>query len=258
MFNFDDGLEQEGKHIAAEIKKAREYEARAKEKAGVDLEKANNHWIAATQRLAEARKRCAESCQSFKEFKKKFAPDLSRATLYRVIAIGSGQLTIEEQRKEWREEKREKRAAAKVSRTSGLSETKGLPDNVKTINGQSINTDAFGEAAKKQIEAATTESEPIEPTAEASAEARKAKMAALDAPPIVPAPEAPTAPESTTTETMIQDAAAKSENERNEIEQILDTRLPKLMTVDKFKLFGYIIKHPAFADIKVPKREKAA
>lgn len=118
-------LDQLGKYIAAEIKTARRYEAAAKEKAGVDLQKADNHWTAATLRLAEARKVCAETGQSFKDFKEKYAPDLSRATLYRVIAIGSGKLTIEEQRKEWREEKREKRAAKNVSQTK-LSETAQL------------------------------------------------------------------------------------------------------------------------------------
>jgi hypothetical protein len=112
------------------------------------------------------------------------------------------------------------------------------------------------------LDALSRKSEPIESTAEAEGEAMKAKMAALDAPPIAPAdaptPEAPSAPAPTTTEAMIQDAAAKSENERNEITQILDARLPRLLSVDKARLFAYIINHPALADVKVPKREKVA
>jgi hypothetical protein len=139
-------LDQAGKFIAAEIKTARKYEAAAKEKAGVDLEKANNHWIAATQRLAEARKLCAEAKISFKEFKEKWAPDISRATLYRVIAIGSGKLTIEEQRKEWREEKQaakeKKESQKKESQKKESSETEAKPK----LSGQAT-------AEKEQVDA---------------------------------------------------------------------------------------------------------
>jgi hypothetical protein len=97
-----DKLEQAGKFIAAQIKKAREYEHAAKEKVEHALKKADEHWTTVTQRLAEARKLCIESKQSFKDFKKKYAPDISRTTLYRVIAIGAGTLSIEEQRKRLR------------------------------------------------------------------------------------------------------------------------------------------------------------
>jgi hypothetical protein len=129
--------------------------------------------------------------------------------------------------------------------------------SVTLTNGESIDPSKLGTAAQSQITNALADSsEPIEP----SAEARKALYAASE-PTLVPAdaatPEAPPAPESTTIETMIQDAAAKSENERNEITQILDTRLPRLLTVDKQKLFSYIINHPALASVKVPKREVA-
>jgi hypothetical protein len=82
-------IDQAGRYIAAEIKAARKYETAVKEKAGIDLTKANNHWIAAAQRLAEAKQLCAKAKVSFKEFKEKWAPDMTRTTTYRVIAIGS-------------------------------------------------------------------------------------------------------------------------------------------------------------------------
>jgi hypothetical protein len=117
-------LEQAGKFIAAQIEKARGYEADAKEKVEHALKRADDHWTSVAQRLSEARKLCFESKQNFDDFKKKYAPDLSRTTIYRLTSIGAGTLSIEEQRKTWREEKREKRAAAKESRTkmSGIDE----------------------------------------------------------------------------------------------------------------------------------------
>ena len=236
-------LDRLGKLVAVEIKTARKYEAAAKEKAGVDLRKADNHWTAAAQYLAEARKRCTKSGKSFKEFKKKWAPDLSRATLYRVIAIGSGKLSIEEQRKEWREKKREKRAAV-VSQTSVVRDSSPL---VRLGNGQAVKTSNLGPAAQEQLTRALDKPELREPDADVSAEARKA-LYAEDAPASAP-----------TDNDLTEDALARSQRGYDEIEMAMIQWLPKMMTVHKTKLLDFLVNHPEMANVKVPKRrEKAA
>jgi hypothetical protein len=160
-----DQLEQDGKYIAAEIKTARKYEAAFKEKAGVELEKANNHWLAATQRLVAARILCAEAKVSFKQFKEKWAPDVSRATLYRVIAIGSGKVDIEEQRQNWREEQQERRAKKKgESQTKSKSETDKPKQAAADAVTESIVPASFGAPKTESTKPEPAKTEPAKAT----------------------------------------------------------------------------------------------
>jgi hypothetical protein len=233
-------LEEIGREIRARVGKLDKVGAQA-----VDHVDSINHL------LSEAEKLC-KTPELFKAFKEKLCPDLSRSRTYELLAIKGGRKSLEDIRASTRARVTKHRAGKKAVTDSS---------SVTTLSGQSIDPSKLGTAAQSQIANASVDSSKAG-SAEAEAEAMKAKMAALDAPPIAPAgsltPEAPPAPESAATEAMIQSAAAKSENERNEITQILDTRLPRLLTVDKQKLFTYIINHPALADMKVPKREKAA
>src|SRR5438309_4374312 len=85
-----------GRRIAAHLQKVRDYEAKAHEKAGVELRKADDNWTTVTQLLAEAKAKC--STDGFKVFKEKYCPDLSRSRIYELLQIGSGKKTIEESR----------------------------------------------------------------------------------------------------------------------------------------------------------------
>ncbi len=89
-------LEALGERIAAHLRKMRNYEARAQEKAGVELKKGDNHWNSVTQLLVEARKQCDGG--GFKAFKERYCPDLSRSRIYELLAIGDGKKTLEETR----------------------------------------------------------------------------------------------------------------------------------------------------------------
>ena len=90
-----------GRRIAAHLQKVRDYEAKAHEKAGVELRKADDNWTTVTQLLAEAKAKC--STDGFKAFKEKYCPDLSRSRIYELLQIGSGKKTIEESRAAKRE-----------------------------------------------------------------------------------------------------------------------------------------------------------
>jgi hypothetical protein len=102
-----------GNRIAAHLQKMRDYEAKAHEKAGVELRKADDHWHTVTQLLAEAKAKC--DVGGFKAFKEKYCPNLSRSRIYELLAIGSGKKTLEEIRAEKRESVAKSRA--KVSTT---------------------------------------------------------------------------------------------------------------------------------------------
>jgi hypothetical protein len=170
-------LLQIGREIAARVEKL--------DKIGV---KAVDHVDSIKHLLAEAEKLC-ETAEVFETFKQTHCPNLGRSRTYELLAIEEGRKSLEDIRASTRARVTKHRAAAKRHVTDKSSVT-------AAINGQSISTDGFGEAAKKQVEAViaglppsweTPTSEPIEPTAEASAEVRKAENAALDAPPIAPA-----------------------------------------------------------------------
>jgi hypothetical protein len=85
-----------GSRIAAQLKTMRSYEVKAREKAGVELRKAQDNFDTITQLLAEAKAKCDGA--GFKAFKKRYCPNLSRSRVYELLAIGSGKTTIEESR----------------------------------------------------------------------------------------------------------------------------------------------------------------
>jgi hypothetical protein len=104
-------LEPLGKQIAAHLEKMRGYEAKAQEKAGVELNKADEHWNSITQLLAEAKAKC--DAGGFKAFKEKYCPNLSRSRIYELLAIGSGKKTVEESRTKNAEANKKYRAKKK-------------------------------------------------------------------------------------------------------------------------------------------------
>jgi hypothetical protein len=89
-------LEQDGKTVAAQLQKVRDYEASAKEKAGHELKKADEFWISLTKTLAEVKAKCKGL--GFKAFKEKYCPDLSRSRICELVAVGDGKKTLEETR----------------------------------------------------------------------------------------------------------------------------------------------------------------
>jgi hypothetical protein len=109
-------VEALGNRIATHLQKARAYEAKAHEKIGVELRKADDHWTTVTQLLAEAKAKCDGG--GFKAFKEKFCPDLSRSRIYELLQIGSGTKTVEESRAANR--KRVAKHRGKVSVTSSV------------------------------------------------------------------------------------------------------------------------------------------
>jgi hypothetical protein len=107
-------LELLGKQIAAHLQKMRGYEAKAQEKAGIELRKADDHRNSVSQLLAEAKAKCDGG--GFKAFQEKYCPDLGRSRIYELLSIGSGKKTLEESRAEKR--KRVAKSRSKVSATS--------------------------------------------------------------------------------------------------------------------------------------------
>jgi hypothetical protein len=96
----------------------RGYEAKAHEKAGVELRKADNHWNTISQLLAEVKEKCDGG--GFMAFQSKYCPDLGRSRIYELLAIGSGKKTLEESRAEKR--KRVTKSRGNVSVTSDVAD----------------------------------------------------------------------------------------------------------------------------------------
>jgi hypothetical protein len=120
-------LETLGKQIKAHVEKMRGYEARAQEKAGVELHKADNHRNTIAQLLTEAMAKCDSG--GFKAFQEKYCPDLKRSRIYELLAIGSGKKTLEESRAEKRASVAKNRG--KVSATSAPVADKSKVEPVK-------------------------------------------------------------------------------------------------------------------------------
>ncbi len=111
-------VEALGFRIAAHLQKARDYEAKAREKAGVELRKADDNWTTVIQLLAEAKAKC--SAGGFKAFQEKYCPNLSRSRIYELLEIGSGKKTLEESRAANRE--RVAKHRGKVSVTNDVTD----------------------------------------------------------------------------------------------------------------------------------------
>jgi hypothetical protein len=120
-------VEALGYRIAAHLQKVRDYEAKAHEKAGVELRKADDNWTTVTQLLAEAKVKC--DAGGFKAFKERFCPDLSRSRIYELLQIGSGKKTLEESRAAKR--KSVAKSRKKVSATNDVADKAEFEDWLK-------------------------------------------------------------------------------------------------------------------------------
>jgi len=107
-------LDEIGKEITARIEKMRAAEATAMDKAGAELKRAEGHRIAIMERLKEARKHCRSLHVSFDDFKAKYAPDLGRSSIYKLLAIADGRTTQEQERRKERVKKRWQRATKRM------------------------------------------------------------------------------------------------------------------------------------------------
>jgi hypothetical protein len=114
-----------GRQIAARLQKVRDYEAKAQEKAGVELRKADDNWTTVTQLLAEAKAKC--DADGFKAFKEKYCPDLGGSRIYELLQIGSGKKTVEQVKAEGRGRKARQRAKNKRESVTDTVTDKAAP-----------------------------------------------------------------------------------------------------------------------------------
>jgi hypothetical protein len=110
-----------GHQVRARLKTVRGYEAKAREKAGVELRKAEDNWITVTQLLAEAKAKCTVG--GFRAFKEKFCPNLGRSRIYELLQIASGKKTTEQVKAESRGRKAKQRAKNKREGKSSVTVT---------------------------------------------------------------------------------------------------------------------------------------
>jgi hypothetical protein len=123
-YNFTSDIEQDGEHIAAQIKVARRYEEAAEEKAGTDLRKAADNWTSVYQRLAAVRAKCKEAKVSFEKFKEQYCEGLGgRSKLYNALAIADGRTTEEQQRGQDAKRQAAKRPSEQRTKVSVMSRT---------------------------------------------------------------------------------------------------------------------------------------
>jgi hypothetical protein len=120
-------LEPLGKRIEAHLEKMRAYEARAHEKAGVELRKADDHWRTITQLLADAKAQCDGG--GFNAFQKKYCPNLGKSRIYELLAIGTGKMTLEESRAKKRASVAKSRK--KVSATADVADARQIPQEFR-------------------------------------------------------------------------------------------------------------------------------
>jgi hypothetical protein len=100
-------LEHDGKRVAAQLQKMRDYEATAYEKAGHELRKMDDFRISLSQTLAEVKAKCSD--RGFKAFQQKWCPNLQRSRIYELLRVGRGVLTLDEARAEAAKRKRQQR-----------------------------------------------------------------------------------------------------------------------------------------------------
>ena len=104
-------LEQDGRTVAAQLQKMRDYEATAYEKAGYELGKLDQFEKTLKQTLVDVKKKCTPA--GYKAFKEKWCPGLKRSRIDRLLLIGRGEKTLKEARAEDAARKRKSRAKKK-------------------------------------------------------------------------------------------------------------------------------------------------
>ena len=154
-------LKDLGERIAAHLKKVREYEAAASEKAGVELQKSQDNRDSIAQLLAEAKTKCRGL--GFKAFKEKYCPDLGKTRLYELLSIGDGRNTSEKINAAANERKKRHREASATVRSTTDGTDKPEAVQVRLDNGEVLpSPDSFDDRAKEQLAAAAGGSSPPE------------------------------------------------------------------------------------------------
>jgi hypothetical protein len=153
-------VEALGYRIAAHLKKVRDYEAKAHEKAGVELRKAEDNWTTVTQLLAEAKAKC--NAGGFKAFKEKYCPNLSRSRIYELLEIGTGKKTLEESRAAKRESVAKSRRGKKVSTTNDVVDKSAVEPSPAAIGKVSVTESAEVSLEQRRAEHAALDLSPEE------------------------------------------------------------------------------------------------
>jgi hypothetical protein len=155
-------LDEIGKEITARIEKMRAAEATAMDKAGAELKRAEGHRIAIMERLKEARKHCRLLRLSFNDFKAKYAPDLGRSSIYRLLAIADGRTTQEQEREKERVKKQWQRAAKRLQ--AGAASAAGTGSDPTGIDigakASPVTRNAANAGAEPPVQAAGTGPKP--------------------------------------------------------------------------------------------------
>ncbi len=229
-------LETIGKEIAERVKKMRDYEATAQEKAGVELKNAKDQRDTITGvLLVQAKAKCKVTGESFKEFQAKYCPDLSRSRLYEILAIADGRKTREQVQAATRDRTAKSRAN-KVSATSSVAdeEPSVTPGPAVGMPKDGITRTLLGDGTIVTEKVAGNAGDPVE-----EGKAMSEKMAALD--------DAPTPTE----------LGAYRDTPEKKSARILmsgkswiDEYLNDMTTADKLALFEYFKLHNAMVGVK--------
>jgi hypothetical protein len=169
-------LEPLGMKIAAHLKKARAYEAKAHEKAGIELRKADDNWNSVTQLLAEAKAKCDGG--GFEAFKAKFCPDLERSRIYELLRIGSGQETLEENR----DKNRKRQAQHRAKKSAKSAPTPSVTPPSVTDTSQTAGNEERKEHPATEIDVTPSDSNDATSGVEATPEADNAVATTVTAP----------------------------------------------------------------------------
>ena len=215
-------LKDLGERIAAHLKKVREYEATAREKAGVELQKAQDNRDSIAQLLAEAKTKCRDL--GFKAFKEKYCPDLGKTRLYELLSIGDGRNTPEKINAAANERKKRHREASATVRSTTDGTDKPEPVEVSPENGEVLRSlDDSGDRAKEQLAAAAGDST---------------------------SPKAEIAPSVSNVKAFTDTPALKSARALAAGKSTLDDLLPDMSSADRSELYAYFVFHPKMVGIK--------
>lgn len=164
-------LETLGKEIAVRIEKITKAKNIIADAVGDEIKSVIDHTDSIEKLLADAQKKCKVAGMKFAEFHKQYAPNYSRSKVYELCAAGRGTLCITDQRERKKIQKREERAAKKVSTTSPVVDT---PKKVGLGNGETVKVADLSPGAQEQIAKLVGSAANEVPT-----EDRKAQMEAL-------------------------------------------------------------------------------
>ena len=215
-------LKDLGDRVAAHLKKVREYEAAAREKAGVELQKSQDNRDSIAQLLAEAKTKCRGL--GFKTFKEKYCPDLGKTRLYELLSIGDGRKTPEKINAAANERKKRHREASATVRSTTDGTDKPEAVEVRLESGEVLpSPDGFDDRANQQLAAATDDNTP---------------------------PKAEVAPSVSDVNAFTDTAARQSARALAAGKSALDDLLPDMSPADRSELYAYFVFHPKMIGIK--------